>query len=137
MDPTQLEIKLLRSENRVRTLEDVVRQQSDALKETSKLLQRFRPQRPTIHHDRKLATASDQGWKCLDPYGECPQWKLSNGMFSVAGGLFEADHVEPYSVSFRTSGNIQCLCVVCHNIKCRKERLQALEENETRDVAEE
>ena len=133
MDTAQLEIKLLRSEDRVRVLEEVVKQQSDALRESSKLLQKFRPQRPAIPHDRKLAQASEQGWKCIDPFGDCPQWKLSDGTFSVAGGSFEADHIEPYSVSFRTSGNIQCLCSVCHNIKCRKERLLALEESETKE----
>ena len=129
MQSAQMEIKLLRCEERVRVLEEVVKQQSDALKESSKLLQKSRPQRPAIPHDRKLAQASEQGWKCVDPYGVCPQWALSDGTFSVAGGLFEADHIEPYSISFRTSGNVNCLCASCHNMKCRKERLTALEDN--------
>ena len=93
MDAAQMEIKMFRLEDRVRIMEEVVRQQSDALRESSKLLQKLRPQRPAIPHDRKLAQASEQGWKCIDPYSECPQWKLSDGTFSVAGGLFEADHV--------------------------------------------
>lgn len=118
---------MFRLEDRVRIMEEVVRQQSDALRESSKLLQKLRPQRPAIPHDRKLAQASEQGWKRIDPYSECPQWKLSDGTFSVAGGLFEADHVESWSTSFRTIGNIQVLCSVCHNIKSRRERLHALE----------
>ena len=80
---------MFRLEDRVRIMEEVVRQQSDALRESSKLLQKLRPQRPAIPHDRKLAQASEQGWKCIDPYSECPQWKLSDGTFSVAGGLLK------------------------------------------------
>ena len=53
MDTAQLEIKLLRSEDRVRVLEEVVKQQSDALEESSKLLQKFRPQRPAILYKSK------------------------------------------------------------------------------------
>ena len=63
-DAKQLEIELLRTRERVRDLEYIVQQQSEALKESSKLLARTRPPRPTIPHDRKLSVAADQGWKC-------------------------------------------------------------------------
>ena len=55
MQSAQMETKFLRCEERVRVLEEVVKQQSNALKESSKLLQKSRPQRPAIPHDRKLA----------------------------------------------------------------------------------
>ena len=127
----QLEIELLRSKERVRTLEEVIRQQSEALKESAKLLQKAtKVVRPAIPHSAKLLQAAEQQWRCADPFGDCPQWKLSDGSFSVAGGLFEADHIEPWHLSFKTSGNIQALCSACHNQKSRRERLQALEAEE-------
>ena len=130
-DATQLEIELLRARERVRDLEYIVQQQSEALKESSKLLARTRPPRPTIPHDRKLSVAADQGWKCLDPFGDCPMWRLADGTFSVAGGMFECDHVQPYCTSFSSTRlNLAALCIFCHQQKCRKERLAALETGE-------
>ena len=127
-DAAQLEIELLRTRERVRALEEVVQSQSEALKESSKLLARCRPHpRPIIPHDRKILTAAEQGWKCADPYGDCPMWRLSDGVFSACGGLFEVDHIEPFHTGFRTIGNLQAICPVCHNAKCRRERLAAME----------
>jgi hypothetical protein len=45
------------------------------------------------------------------------------------------DHIDPYSKSFRSVANIACLCPMCHNIKSRMERLQALEEETDADAA--
>lgn len=135
LDAAELEIRALRAEARIRVLEEVITQQSEALKEGSKLLQKSRPPRPPIPHDKKLACASEQGWRCADPFGDCLQWKLSDGTFSVAGGLFECDHIEPYHVGFRTTGNIQCLCAACHNAKSRRDRLNAMEMEQAREAA--
>ena len=127
-DSAQVEIELLRTRERVRALETVVAQQTEALKESAKLLAKFKPARPTIAHDRKLTVAAEQGWRCLDPHGDCPMWALSDGSFSVAGGLFEVDHVTPYSSCYSSTRlNLAALCVVCHAKKCRLERLSALE----------
>lgn len=137
-DAAQLEIELLRTRERVRALEEVVQQQSEALKESARLLAKIRPPRPTIPHDRKLMVAADQGWKCLDPYGDCPMWKFSDGTFSVAGGMFECDHKDPYSTSFSSTRlNLACLCIFCHQHKCRLERLGALEQEATEAKATE
>ena len=55
-------------------------------------------------------------------------WRLSDGTFSVAGGMFECDHVQPFCTSFSSTRlNLACLCIFCHQQKCRKERLAALE----------
>ena len=60
--PAQLEIELLRTRERVRALESVVAHQSEALKESAKLLAKTRPPRPTIPHDRKMTVAAEQGY---------------------------------------------------------------------------
>jgi len=124
----ELEIQVLRLERRVRDLEEVVKQQSEGLKESTKLLLKCKPiSRPPIPHDKKLIQASLQNWRCANPTGDCPQWLLFDGYFNEAGGLFEADHCDRWSTSFRTSGNIWCICSSCHNAKTRRERLIALE----------
>ena len=127
-DATQLEIELLRTRERVRALEEVLQLQSEALKESSRLLCKSRPPRPSIPHDKKLLIAAEQHWKCADPFGECIMYKLSDGTFSAAGGLFECDHVDPYHQSFcSTRLNLRCVCITCHNMLCRRQRLSALE----------
>ena len=135
----ELEIQVLRLQQRVRDLEDVVKQQSEGLKESSKLLLKCKPfARPPIPHDKKLIQAAEQGWRCANPTGDCPQQLLFDGFFNAAGGLFEADHCESWSTSLRTSGNIQCLCSCCHNAKSRRDRIIALEQAaESADVKEE
>ena len=128
MDGTRLELEKCRLETRVRELEEVIKDQSDALRESTKLLQRTRPTRPAIPHERKLKVAADQRWRCADPYGECMLFKCSDGTFDAAS-LFEIDHVEPWHTSFRSVGvgALQALCVTCHNRKTREDRLGELE----------
>ena len=127
----ELEIQLLRLQQRVRDLEDVVKQQSEGLKESSKLLLKCKPlARPPIGHDKKMLQASDQGWRCANVAGDCPQHLLFGGYFNEAGGLFEVDHLESWSTSMRTSGNIQALCASCHNAKTRRERQNLLEQQQ-------
>ena len=128
----QHELALLRTKERVRTLEDVLKQQSDALRESTRLLQKYRPPRPTIPHDRKLIVAAQQHWRCAGARSECPMWMLGDGTFTVQGGLFEVDHVSAWASTFRTAGpgTLQALCVACHAAKTRRERLHALEHGE-------
>ena len=132
----QLEIELLRTRERVRTLEGVVKLQSEALKESTKLLLKSRPPRPAIPHDRKLMVASEQGWRCAGDPDECVMHQLSDGLFTIAGGLFECDHIEPWHLSFRTVGQPQCLCAACHNAKSRRERVHALEQEQEEQAKE-
>ena len=99
----------------------------------TKLLVKTRPSRPPIPHERKLLVAAAQKWKCANPFGTCLLYKVGEGYFDES--LFEADHIDPYSKSFRSVANIARLCPMCHNIKSRMERLQALEEETDADVA--
>ena len=128
MDGTQLALDKCRLEMRVKELEEVIRDQSNALRESTKLLQRTRPSRPAIPHERKLRVAADQRWRCADPFGECVLYKFSDGTFDAVS-LFEIDHVEAYHTSFRSvgAGVLQALCPTCHNRKTREDRLRELE----------
>ena len=118
----------VRLEQQVAQLEEVVRRQHEALRESTKLLLKCRPARLPVPHDRKLLTAASQRWKCANPYGTCLLFEVSDGTFDDS--LFEVDHVEAYSVSYRSVGNLQALCGMCHNKKTRLERLRALERDE-------
>jgi hypothetical protein len=124
MDKLKIENMKLQKTNL--DLEDAVKEMQDALRESTKLLLRTRPSRPAIPSERKLLVAAQQGWKCANPFGTCLLYRLGAGYFDEA--LFEVDHVEPYSRSFRSVANLQACCPYCHNIKSRNERLQALEE---------
>lgn len=126
-ETANLEIELLRTRERVRTLEAVVKQQSDALRESTKLLAKSRPPRLTIPNDRKLIVAAEQGWRCAGDPSECVMHQLSDGLFTTGGGLFEVDHKEPWHLCFRNVGTLQALCAACHNAKSRRERCIALE----------
>ena len=128
-ETTQLELDKCRLEMQVKALEEVIQDQSDALRESTKLLQRTRPSRPSIPTERRLKIAADQRWRCADPYGECVLFKLSDGTFDSAS-LFEIDHVQSWHTSFRSvgAGALQALCVTCHNRKTRLERLAELEQ---------
>ena len=132
---TQRALDKCRLEIRVRELENVIKEQCDALRESTKLLQRTRPPRPAIPHERKLKVAADQRWRCADPFGECVLYKCSDGTFDAAS-LFEIDHSEPWHTAFRSVGTLQALCVTCHNRKTREDRLRELEAAETEKTEE-
>ena len=114
---------------RVRQLESVVSGLNDALRESTKLLVRLRPARAPIPHERKLLVAASQGWKCIDPFGMCPLYRIGTGYFDES--LFECDHTIPHAQCYRSDrAALQCLCPYCHNVKSRRERLAMLEEEE-------
>ena len=69
MNSTKLELDKCMLEMRVKALEEVVQDQSDALRESSKLLQKTRLTRPAIPTERRMKIAADQRWRCADPYG--------------------------------------------------------------------
>ena len=125
-DMDALELENLRLKQRERELVAAGAEMAEALRESTKLLLKLRPPRPAIPHDRKLLQAASQQWRCANPYGSCLLHRVGTGLFDES--LFECDHVEPYHRSFRSVGNLACLCAYCHNIKSRLERLQALEE---------
>ena len=126
MDKLKLENMKLQKANK--EMQDALKEMNDALRESTKLLQKTRPARPVIPHERKLLVAAQQGWKCANPFGTCLLYRLGEGFFDQS--LFEVDHIEPYCKSFRSVSNLQATCCYCHNIKSRMERLQALEEEQ-------
>ena len=111
----------------VRTLKEVNAMQTDALRELTRLLLKSKPhQRPTISAERKLFIAGKAHFKCCNPYGSCPLYKLHDGSFDEHG--FEIDHEIPFAKSFRSAGNCRALCPYCHALVSRFQRLQEIEE---------
>ena len=122
----KLKLENLRLKQQMKEMEEAITEMNDALKESTKLLIKARPARPPIPHERKMLVAAAQKWKCANPFGTCLLHRLGTGLFDES--LFECDHIEQYSKSYRSVGNLACLCAYCHNIKSRMERLQALED---------
>lgn len=115
---------------RIAELEQAVHELTEALRESTRLLNKSRPQRPPIPHERKMLTGAKQAWKCANPFGTCLLYKLGDGTFDESG-LFEVDHVERFRKSYRNDRfNLQALCPYCHSAKSRAERLQDVEECE-------
>jgi hypothetical protein len=130
-----MELEVARLKEELRVLKEVNREHMDALRESTKLLVRCRPVRGPIPHERKLLVAASQQWRCKNPFGTCPLYRLGDGLFDES--LFECDHTEPYSQSFRNDrANLACLCAYCHNVKSRRERLALLEEEDAAEVQE-
>ena len=114
---------------RIAKRERAVCELTEALRESTRILNRCRPQRPAIPHERKLVAAR-QRWKCANPTGKCLLYKLGDGSFDEHG-LFEIDHCDRWSASYRNDRfNLQALCCVCHASKSRAERLLELEGGE-------
>ena len=76
---------------RVVELERAVRELSEALRESTRLLNKCRPARPPIPHERKLLVAARQKWRCANPTGACLLYKLGDGCFDEFG-LFEVSY---------------------------------------------
>ena len=82
-----LELELARLREELRLVREVNREQMDALRESTKLLVRCRPVRGNIPHERKLLVAASQQWRCKNPFGTCPLFRLGDGLFDES--LFE------------------------------------------------
>ena len=123
----QVEVGRLREENSL--LKRVNTMNSEALKETSKLFQKLKPQRPFLSADKKLFIAGEQLFKCAAPHGKekCPRWLLNEGSFDAAG--FEIDHITQWAVGYRNAGELSAICHACHGLKCRIERIKMAEEH--------
>lgn len=68
--------------------------------------------------NRRLKVASDQKYKCKDPFGKC---SLPDLLF--VDGVFDLDHKVPYHVSQDDSyENLQALCPSCHRLKTIDDR---------------
>lgn len=111
----------------------------EAMRENSRVFAKLKPSRPPLSHDAKLLIAGEQKFCCAAPHGKelCPMWRLpgNNGSFGIFG--WEVDHVIPFSKSHRNAGNVVAICHACHGLKCRYERIAALEaDGEEREDAE-
>ena len=107
-----MEVENLKLKQRVTELEEALKEMNEALKESTKLLVKTRPSRPPIPHERKLLVAAAQKWKCANPFGMFLLYKVGEGYFDES--LLEADHIDPYSKSFRSVANIACLRASAH-----------------------
>ena len=126
----EAELRILRLEKRIDDLETIVRSFSDALKESSQMLSRITPKvaRRGVPHEKKMAIAATQGWKCADPFGDCVLFRISDGTFAPETLPFHADHIVPFCKSHDSRlENIQVICALCHNRRSRDQRLENLE----------
>eukprot|EP00966_Prymnesium_polylepis_P290415 6708400-Prymnesium_polylepis.1 len=121
-----LELENARLREEVRKLREVQLMQSEALKESTKLLLKMKPvPRPPLSADRKAIIAGEQLFRCAGDRSQCPQWLLYGGSFDAA--CFEIDHVLGWASSCRGVGALQALCPTCHARKTRLERAMAME----------
>ena len=127
MDVKLLELELentgLREELRVTN--EVVHANNESLKESTRLLLRMKPTRPTISADRRMIVAGEQYFRCAGDRARCPQWKLHEGSFDASG--YEIDHIVEYSKCYRGVGQLQALCPACHALKTRLSRAKEME----------
>ena len=135
--PTQenvlrLQLTIAQLHVELRTLREVNAEQTEALVEANKLLQRSRPPRQAMSGDKRIWIAGQQRFKCAgdrnDDTSNCPLHKLGDGAFDSSG--WECDHVERWSVSFRNVGNLRARCALCHFRKSREDRIQAGEDED-------
>ena len=124
------ELYTLKLERRIADLEGIVKSFTEALKDSSKLLQQItpRPKRISIPLDRRLQIAADQEWSCADPYadGMCP---LRGGVFTSAFLPFHIDHEEQWS-KVHNNLRLRVICAMCHNRLTRDQRLRDLDERQ-------
>ena len=124
----KLERELL--ERRIADLEGIVKSFTEALKDSSKMLEQTtpRPRRVNIPLDRRMQIAADQGWKCADPYadGTCP---LAGGVFTSAFLPFHVDHVDQWAKTYNNM-SLRVCCAMCHNRLTRDQRLRDIEERQ-------
>ena len=79
---------------------------------------RIRINRQNVGWATRLKVASDQKYKCKDPFGKC---SLPDLLF--VDGVFDIDHKVPYHVSQDDSyENLQALCPSCHRLKTIDDR---------------
>lgn len=124
-----MELENLRLKEEVRVVKEVSSQQTDALKELTRLLHKSRPHpRPTMSSERKLYIAGKARFRCANPFHSCPLHKLHDGTFDEHG--FEIDHEIPFAKSFHSAGNCRPLCPYCHALVSRLQRLHEIENDE-------
>ena len=115
LEASEAKRRAMELEQTISTLEAVVAQQTQIIRENSALLRRQRlPPRPYMNSTQKLLLACRQEFKCAAPLGKerCPRYQLGDGLFGE--DLFEVDHIQMWSKSGRHIHNLRCLCTACH-----------------------
>ena len=109
----KLRVAELTQENAL--LQHALTELNDSLRESTRLLlkQTPRPNRPAISADQRMLIAGRHRFKCTNPHGDCHLYRLPpyDGSFNESG--YELDHIEAWSESFRTIGQLQPLCPQC------------------------
>jgi hypothetical protein len=120
LEASEANLKVEQLTQRVRVLEGVIEEQAAILKENTGLLRKQRlPPRPFLNSTSKLLIACKQSFKCKNPDGTCPRYKLGDGTFGE--DLFEIDHIQAYSRSGLHRGNLHAICSACHAKRTRKQ----------------
>ena len=125
----RLKLSVAEMREEIQTLRAVNAHLQEAMRENSRVFSKMKPSRPPLSHDAKLLIAGEQKFTCAAPHGKdkCPMWCLpgNDGSFGIFG--WEVDHVIPFSKCHRNAGNLAAICHACHGLKCRYERIAALE----------
>ena len=108
----ELELENVRLCEQLRVMSEVVHANNESFKESTRLLLKMKPARPTISADRKMIVAGEQLFRCAGDRIRCPQWKLHGGSFDASG--YEIDHIIEFSKCYRGAGQLQALCPACH-----------------------
>ena len=113
-------------------LQQALSELNESLRESTRLLlkQNPRPNRPAISADQRMLIAGRHRFKCTNPHGDCHLYRLPpyDGSFNESG--YELDHIEAWSESFRTIGQLQPLCPQCHAKKTRIWRAAQMNEED-------
>ena len=123
----RLKLQIADMREEIRSLKAVNAELQEAQKESSRIFMKLKPTRPPISSEKKLLIAGEQHFCCAAPHGKdkCPMWLLHDGNFGIFG--WEVDHVTPWCKGHRNAGNLAAICHACHGLKCRLERIAALE----------
>ena len=135
-------VAILKSKLRVCELErennelrSIVHDLKESLKESTRLLQKQKPSRPSISADKRMMIAGKARFKCQNPWGDCHLYRLPPYDGSIDECGYELDHITPHSQCYQTIGQLQLLCPQCHAKKTRLDRIRSQEEEQQVGVA--
>jgi hypothetical protein len=132
LEVAELKREVLELQKKNESLQSVIDQQCNIIKENTTLLRRQRlPPRPYLNSTAKALLAQSQGWRCANPNGDCPLFKLGDGRFGR--DLWEVDHIAMWSRSGQHTGNLRSLCSFCHAVVTRQQISQQRIDESERD----
>ena len=123
LELAELKRELLEARRKTETMQAVIDQQCQVIKENTALLRKQRlPPRPPLNHTAKALIAQSQSWRCANPSQDCPLFKLGDGLFGR--DLYEIDHIHMWSKSGQHTNNLRALCSFCHAVITRQQIAQ-------------